>query len=778
MNSQAFRRLAVWLFFLFCCVLPRSIQSQVNPIQRVLVLYEVDAHYPAISIIDQGISDTLRNLPHEIEIYREYLDTALFPDPTTQREIREWYTRKYRDRRPDLIIAVGPSAIEFMIAAHKAFFRDVPVVFCLSSEKAAGRAKLEPYFTGMWEEPEPTKTLEAALRLNPGTKHVFLVGGTSPYDKLIEVLYRERLRDYESKLDFGYLTDLPMPELLDRLRHLPDHSVVLHLGILRDAAGKQFMDATEAGPMVVQAANAPVFTFSNLNMGHGEAGGYLLNLAEEGKFAAATALRILNGEKPQDIPIVRNVNVYMFDWAVLKRWGMNERNLPLGSIVLNRQPTAWESYKWYVIGGISLILIEGILIGGLLWHRARRQKLESELHMAHDRVRLAVEAGRSVGWEWDTTTGRNEWFGDLQTMFGISSHHYSAQLGDFRQRVHPEDRGFVWQAMSDAREKRKAFIAEFRLTRNDGAIRWVTATGKFYYQNGGRAERMLGMATDITDRKMADETRFKHAAIVEPSDDAIISKTLDGFIVSWNMGAEQIYGFTAHEAIGKPITILVPPELWDEEKNILEKLSAGEHIRHYETVRVTKTGEQINVSLTISPIRDSKNEIVGVSSISRDITKQKLAEQALANMPRKLIETQEQERSRIGRELHDDINQRLALLAVELDQWGYGTPLDQNLQKHLKHAKQQITDIARDVQALSHQLHSSKLEYLGLVTAAKSLCKEMAQKHNVRIDFKQDGVPRGLPAEISLGLFRVIQEGLQNAIKHSGADRFAVQLHV
>ena len=267
MNSGACRRaLAVCLLFLLCCVLPRSIQAQVNPTRRILVLYEVDAHYPAISVIDRGISDTLRNSPHEIELYREYLDTALFPDPATQRKFREWYTRKYRDRRPDLIIAVGPSAIEFIIAAHKAFFRDVPVVFCLSSEIAAGRANLERYFTGMWEEPEPTKTLEAALRLKPGTKHVFLVGGTSPYDRVIEALFRERLRDYESKLDFRYLTDLAMPELLDRLRHLPDHSIVLHLGILRDAAGKQFIDATEAGPMVVRAANAPVFTFSDLNI--------------------------------------------------------------------------------------------------------------------------------------------------------------------------------------------------------------------------------------------------------------------------------------------------------------------------------------------------------------------------------------------------------------------------------------------------------------------------------------------------------------------------------
>src|SRR5260370_8160699 len=162
-----------------------------------------------------------------------------------------------------------------------------------------------------------------------------------------------------------------MPQLLGRLRHLPDHSVVLHLGMLRDAGGKQFIDATEAGPMVVQAANASVFTFSDSNLGHGEVGGNVFNLADEGTVAAATALRILRGEKPQDIPIVRTVNIYMFDWRALKRWGMKESALPPGSIILNRQPTIWESYKAYIIGGISILLVEPPLLFELPWQRGR-----------------------------------------------------------------------------------------------------------------------------------------------------------------------------------------------------------------------------------------------------------------------------------------------------------------------------------------------------------------------------------------------------------------------
>src|ERR1700746_155983 len=202
-NRKGCRRALVgWLLFLCCCVLPGGIRAEVNPIRRVLVFYEVGAHYPAIALIDQEISDTLRSSPYRVELYREYLDTALFPDPATQREFREWYSHKYRDRKPDVIIAVGPSALGFMIVAHEAFFRDIPVVFCTTTEAVAGRARLDSHFTGVWDEIEPVETLEAALRLKPDTKHVSVVGGASPYDRSVEASLRERLHNYESKLDF------------------------------------------------------------------------------------------------------------------------------------------------------------------------------------------------------------------------------------------------------------------------------------------------------------------------------------------------------------------------------------------------------------------------------------------------------------------------------------------------------------------------------------------------------------------------------------------------
>jgi signal transduction histidine kinase len=158
-----------------------------------------------------------------------------------------------------------------------------------------------------------------------------------------------------------------------------------------------------------------------------------------------------------------------------------------------------------------------------------------------------------------------------------------------------------------------------------------------------------------------------------------------------------------------------------------------------------------------------------------DVTERKRAEEALSTISRRLIEAHEEERTWIGRELHDDINQRLALLAVELDRWSQDASTNE-VSKVVRHTRARITEIAQDVQGLSHRLHSSKLDYLGLATAAKSFCRELSEQTKVEIVFEHAGVPRTLSKEVSLCLFRVLQEGLQNAVKHSGVRRFSVDL--
>jgi PAS domain S-box-containing protein len=176
-----------------------------------------------------------------------------------------------------------------------------------------------------------------------------------------------------------------------------------------------------------------------------------------------------------------------------------------------------------------------------------------------------------------------------------------------------------------------------------------------------------------------------------------------------------------------------------------------------------------------SPRVNGDGSFAGFIGSAIDITDQKAAQDALENVSGRLIEAQEKERSRIARDLHDDICQRLALVSVELAQ-ATRNGASPDTKQRLEEIRQQCSEIAGDVQALSHQLHSSKLDYLGIVAAIKGFCKEFSKQQDVRIAFKEHDVPKHLPKDISLCLFRVTQEALHNAIKYSGMRQFAVEL--
>ncbi len=175
------------------------------------------------------------------------------------------------------------------------------------------------------------------------------------------------------------------------------------------------------------------------------------------------------------------------------------------------------------------------------------------------------------------------------------------------------------------------------------------------------------------------------------------------------------------------------------------------------------------------PRFDQERSFVGYIGTCVDITDRKLAETALANVSRRMIEAQEQERTRIARELHDDIGQRLALFATNLPQLDQGPADLPGVRSHVAELKNQIFEIATDIQTLSHRLHSSKLEYLGLATAMRSFCREFGEQQKVEIDFETHDLPSTLSPEISLCFFRVLQEALHNSVKYSGVRHFEVR---
>jgi PAS domain S-box-containing protein len=636
------------------------IAAPAKEVRRILILNEVGTSYPAINIINEGIQTALHNSPYQLEFYSEYLDTILFPDPAAQQEFRDFYIRKYQNRRPDVIITVGPSPLKFMLEVHQRAFPGVPIIFCLPNGDVPGTPTLDSDFTGVENDTAPAETLQIALRLQRGTKHVVVVGGVSDFDKQGQAWVKQHLRTFKDRVDFTYMTDLAMPDLLERLRQLPNHTVVLLISVGQDAAGTRFK-SSEVGPMVAAAANAPVFGLFDIYLNHGEVGGDLSSLNGQGRAAGGVALRILNGERPQDIPRVKSVTTYMFDWRALQRWGFKESDLPPSSVVLNRQPTVWESYKSYIIGGISLILAETLLIFGLVWQRRRRREAESQLATAFEtvqeserRFRLVANTAPVLIWMSGPDKLCNYF---NQPWLEFTGRPLEAELGKgWSEGVHPEDLKSCLDIYTHAFNLRESFKMEYRLRRHDGEYRWVLDIGVPRLNLDGSFAGFIGSCIDITDHKLAQE--------------------------------------------------------------------------------------------------------------------------ALAHVGSRLIQAHEEERTRIARELHDDINQRIALLSVQLQQWAQHPPDSRvEVADHIRDVRQDLSDLGKDIQALSHRLHSSKLEYLGLAAAAGGFCREFSEQQKVEIEFSHAGIPRSLPKETSLCLFRVLQEALQNAVKHSGERHFRVELH-
>ena len=254
-----------------------------------------------------------------------------------------------------------------------------------------------------------------------------------------------------------------------------------------------------------------------------------------------------------------------------------------------------------------------------------------------------------------------------------------------------------------------------------------------------------------------------------------ISSTNDGRYIDVNDTFEQETGWWRGEIIGRtPFDI----DLWvdpAQRVSFLKDLLAKGSVRDLE-FRIRRKDGQIRTALGSAELIEVNGELCALS-VAADITERKLAEQALAGLSGRLIEAQEEERKRIARELHDDISQKLALLSMEVAQANRSANGSVEATKQrLSDIRQHCSEIAKDIQSLSHQLHYSKLDYLGLVGALKGFCREFAKQYDVRVDFEDENVPRQLPKQISLCLFRVTQEALRNAVKYSGTQEYTVKL--
>jgi len=611
---------------------------------------------PGGVLVRQGLRDAFaRSSSEPIQIRNEYLDLSRFQDARERGILVDFLRRKYAGQKIDLVIAGLSSSLDFALAFRQELFPGVPIVFVGLDQQEVQKRSLPSDVIGVPIKMDLAGTLDLALRLQPETRRVFVVTGSSPFDVSWERVARQTFRPYAEKLEFVYLSGLPMAELLKRVANLPDRSIVQYLHVFEDGAGQTFIPA-KALEVLAATANAPIYGHVDSYIGRGIVGGRVMSFEMEGKNAAALGLRILSGERPETMSVSDiSPNVTMVDWRQLRRWGLREASLPPGSDIRYREPGVWDLYHWHIIGALSLFALQTGLIVALLAQRANRRR------------------------------------------------------ADLR----------FWQ---------------------------VVATAPY----------------------------------------GVIMVGNDGRIAMANAQTEKLFGYQRDEMIGQPVEMLVPERFRGHHPAHRERFSDSPVVRPMgagqELFARRRDGTEFPVEIALSPALPSAGRLVLATIVDISLRRQaeeglRLSQIELRRLTGRLLQAHENESRRIARELHDDLGQGLALLTVELDLLRQkpvevAGKLGARIQELLAHVKL----LSSSVHDMSHQLHPSKLEQLGLVAAVGGLCRELTASHGLDIAFTSHQLPAAIPPDTAVCLYRIAQEGLRNAVKHSGAKHAEVVL--
>jgi len=445
-------------------------------------------------------------------------------------------------------------------------------------------------------------------------------------------------------------------------------------------------------------------------------------------------------------------------------------------------------YRWVLDIGVPRFDQDRSFVGyiGIGVDVTDRKRAEEALHEREERFRLAAQAGKMYAYEWDVATDivvRSEEYVNVLSFSDQTTTRTRQQL---LANVHPDDRALFLGSVDHLTPQHPTTQISYRVLRPDGSVVWLEKNAKGFFDEQGTLLRVIGMVANITERKRAEEalreSDDKLRLVLDSTAEAIYGIDLEHRCTFCNPACLRTLGYEhVDEVLAKNMHNLIHHNRANgtlfpvEECRVHRVTRTGEAVHAEDEVFWRTSGTSFPVEYWSYPQRRGQ-ELIGAVVAFIDITDRKLAEAALANVSRKLIEAQEQERTRIGRELHDDIGQRLSLLAVELQQF-HGDPLVlPEVRSRMGELQTQTSEIAADIQSLSHELHSAKLQYLGIAGAMRGFCGEFGQQQKVEIDFQTHDLPSPLSADISLSLFRVLQEALHNAAKHSGVRHFEVRL--
>jgi PAS domain S-box-containing protein len=644
------------VFLLLLIVVPLLLTSDAlaqPATKKVLILSGSDPNHPGFLVITQRFRSIVRDGSSDrVELLYEIQEALNTPpdSPRYDEELVTYLKRKYAGQKIDLILAAAAIRLSVLMKNDPELFAGIPIVFYdFEEERDPTYRDLGPKMTGVWAKVEYGNTLDLALALQPDARRVVVVVGTSSSGKLHMERAQAEFRKYEGRVEFNYLTDLTLAELKDQLAALPKDTIVYFLTFYTDRAGNRYPGA-EALTLIAPTSAAPIYGHSDSYMGAGIVGGYLIDFEEIGKRLGEVSLRVLNGEKPTDIPSQTVPNVAAFDWRELRRWGISEQKLPPGSVVRFKQLSLWEQYKWYIIAAIAAFIIEALLIVWLLIVQRRRRRAEREregfaslAEAEHRHLDETVSNVPGIVWEAlidpDTNKIRTTFISDyVEKMLGYTSEEWVSSVPGFGLRIMPEeDRERATRNSEAVMSTGKEGVSHFRWKAKDGRLLWIESHLSPIVDKDGKVVGLRGVSIDVTEKKLAEEALQTERELLEvvvhyiPASVCLIGGS-DLRLQVVNPAYQAIA--PGKEMVGKTLA-----ELWPEGgqnlaaicRRVLETGEPYEVVDELSTIRRTPDGplESAYFSWSLHRVRLPGDEGWGLLNTAWETTERKQADEAL-----------------------------------------------------------------------------------------------------------------------------------------------------
>lgn len=599
--------------------------------KRILILYPYENNMPGFIAFDAGFRAALRTVHADtLDIYIETMDVLRFPAEEYENKLVELYHEKYDGRNLDLVIACLWPSLDFLNKYKGELFRGVPVLLV---EYDLGTVRdpdgLESQIAVVKSPLEIENTVSLALKLHPEARRVFVIAGVSLRDQFLEAEAREVFRTFENRVEFSYLSGLPLEDILQRVSRLPDRSLIFFLSFQKDGSGKPLLIQNSL-PLIAESANAPIYGISETYLGLGVLGGRMINFSTLGAHTAHAALRVLQGEEPGLVRVEPLAGSCVFDARQMERWGITESQLPAGCAVRYKKFSLWESYRWQVFGVTAVVVLQTALISLLLTNLRRRRLAEQALREAELKYRTV--ANFTKDWEyWQGQGGRMVYISPAcEQLSGYTPRQFTENPSLLNAIVFPEDRE-IWEAhMRKEHSGTDSMEIQFRIVTQEGTVRWIDHVCRPVTDTGGNHRGIRVSNRDITDKKKMQEEIQRAAGEWQATFDSITDLVMvldeDLRVIRANSSALDFFGLTPQDMFGQRCRDL----LYGEDRApracpFSEALETGKHAE----AEIHRPNGGIWLLASVDPVVDEHGKILKIIAVIKNITERKRSEEAV-----------------------------------------------------------------------------------------------------------------------------------------------------